>query len=85
MRQSISRCPPFHMHMCVNVCVCAVYLRSQVEVTIHRQYRVCVVLGAERKQLLAGVLEVFLQEELSWCSQEKVLTVWGADVLRGPH
>lgn len=69
----------------VIVCVCAAYLMSQVEVTVHRQYRVCVVLGAEWKQLLAGVLEVFFQQELSWCSQEKVLAVWSTDVLRGPH
>lgn len=68
------------------VCVCAcVYLRSQVEVTVHRQDGVCVVLGAEWKQLLAGVLKVFFQEELSWRSQEKVLAVRGTDVLRGPH
>lgn len=57
------------------------YLRSQVEVTVHRQHRVGVILGAEWKQLLAGVLQIFLQEQLSWRSQEKVLAVRGADVL----
>lgn len=59
----------------------SVYLRSQVKVAVHRQYRVCVVLGAEWKQFMAVVLEIFFQKELSWCSQEKVLTVWGTDVL----
>ena len=73
------------MCVCVCVCACAAYLMSQVEVTVHREYRVCVVLGAEWKQLLAGVLEVFFQQELSWCSQEKVLAVRSTDVLRGPH
>lgn len=68
--------------MCVFVCV---YLRSQVEVAVDRQYWVCVVLGAEGEEALAGVLEVFLQEQLGRCSQEKVLTVWGADILGGPH
>lgn len=63
----------------------SVYLRSQVEVTVHRQYGVCIILGAEWKQLLAGVLEVFLQEELSCCSQEKMLAVRGADILWRPH
>lgn len=43
------------------------------------------VLGAEWKQPLAGVLEVFLQEQVSGCGQEQVLAVWGADVLRGSH
>lgn len=62
------------------VCV-SVYLRSQVKVAVHRQYRVSVVLGAEWKQFMAVVLEIFFQKELSWCSQEKVLTVWGTDVL----
>lgn len=59
----------------------SVYLRSQVKVAVHRQYRVSVVLGAEWKQFMAVVLEIFFQKELSWCSQEKVLTVWGTDVL----
>lgn len=43
------------------------------------------VLGAEWKQPLAGVLEVFLQEQVSRCGQEKVLAVGGADILRGSH
>lgn len=74
-----------HLHVCVCVHLCHIYLRPQVEITVHREYRVCVVLCTEWKQLLAGVLEVFFQEELSWSSQEKVLAVWGTDVLRGPH
>lgn len=71
------------MYMCVCVCVCscATNLWSQVEITVDRQHRVGVVPRAEWKQLLAGVLEVLLQEELSRRSQEKVLGVRGTDVL----
>lgn len=69
--------------MCV--CVCAANLRPQVEITVNSQHRVGIVPCAEWKQLLAGVLEVLLQEELSRRSQEKVLGVRGTDVLRGPH
>lgn len=61
------------------------HLRPQVEIAVHRQHRVGVVLGAERKQPLARVLEVLLQEQVSWRGQEKVLAVRGADVLRGSH
>lgn len=48
--------------VCQRVCV---YLRSQVEVTVHRQHWSYVVSAAEGKQFVAGVLEVFLQEQLS--------------------
>lgn len=61
------------------------YLRPQVQVTVYGQNWVCVVPGAEWEQFLAGVLQVFLQKELSWCSQEKMLAVGGTDVLRRPH
>lgn len=57
------------------------YLWPQVEVTVYGQDWVCVVPGAEWKQFLAGVLQVFFQEELSWRSQEEVLAVRGTDVL----
>lgn len=44
------------------------YLRPKIEITVHREHRVCVVLDAEGKQLLACVLEVFFKKQLSWCS-----------------
>lgn len=65
----------------MRVWTCAANLCSQVEITVNRQHRVGVVPGAEWKQLLAGVLEVLLQEKLSRRSQEKVLGVGGTDVL----
>lgn len=47
-RQCDSLCQPLclklHLHQ-----VFSVYLRSQVKVTVHRQYRVCIILGAEWK------------------------------------
>lgn len=61
------------------------YLRTQVEVAVYRQNWVCVVLDAERKQLLACVLEVLFQKELRRCGQEKMLAVWGTDILWRSH
>lgn len=38
------------------------YLWAEVQVAVDREDRVAIVLGAEREEAMAGVLEVFLQQ-----------------------
>lgn len=58
------------------------YLRAKVEVAVDRKERVAVTASAEGKKPLTCVLEVFLQQELTWSSQEQVLAIWSTDILR---
>lgn len=60
------------------------YLRSQVKVAVYRQHGVAVVPQRQREEAVAMVLEELLQQELGGSCQERMLTVWGADVL-GRH
>src|SRR4029434_4140288 len=55
------------------------YLWTQVEVAVHRQHGVAVAAGAEGEELVAGVLQVLLQQQLGGGGQEGVLAVRGAD------
>lgn len=56
-------------------------LGSQVKVAVNQQHGVAMILQGERKEVVAVVLEKLLQQELCRGCKERVLAVWGADVL----
>lgn len=58
------------------------YLRAQVEVAVDRKNRMAIIASAQGEKPLTCVLEVFLQQKLTWSSQEQVLAIWGTDILR---
>lgn len=61
------------------------YLWAQVEVAVDRKNRVAIIASAQREKPLTCVLEVFLQQKLTWSSQEQVLAIGSTDILRWLH
>lgn len=58
------------------------YLKPDVQVAVNGQYRVLEVMNGLRKEFVCRMLKKFLQEELRWGCQQRMLTVRGTDVLK---
>lgn len=61
------------------------YLQSDVQVAVDGQYWVLEVMNGLGEEFVGCVLKEFLQEELRWGCQQRVLAVRGTDVLKGHY
>lgn len=61
------------------------YLGAQVEIAVDRKNWMAIIASAQWEKPLTCVLEVFLQQELTWSSQEQVFAIWSTDILRWLH
>lgn len=58
------------------------YLETNVQIAVNGQYWVLEVMNGLREEFVRRMLKELLQEELRWGCQQRVLTVWGTDVLK---